>query len=147
MLAPYQPTLEEARAASRLAQPRSWRISRLSEFRPQSAAKPRLGPCKRARAILAPSNAHGARLVREAQAQAGRGGSPLAAGVHGVHRRDLLRTETPLREKIARVQANLHEEIHKVRAHLLKWTFAFWVGNVAALAGIMFALLRSSGRS
>jgi uncharacterized small protein (DUF1192 family) len=85
----------------------------------------------------------------------------------GVERRaatkeDLLGTDTTLREEIARVEAklrgeiarveadlshvgsSLREEIHKVRADLVKGSFAFWVGNVAALSGIMFALLRSA---
>jgi hypothetical protein len=27
---------------------------------------------------------------------------------------------------------------------LLKWSFAFWIGNVAVLCGIMFALVRGA---
>ncbi|MGB9606083.1 MAG: hypothetical protein ACPL88_09440 [Bryobacteraceae bacterium] len=67
---------------------------------------------------------------------------------------DLLRTETTLREEIARVegklreeiaqvQGNLREEIHNARADLIKWSFPFWVGNIAVLSAIMFALLRA----
>jgi hypothetical protein len=44
----------------------------------------------------------------------------------------------------------LREEIHQLdqkieatKADLIKWTFGFWVGNVAVLSGIMFALLRA----
>lgn len=59
-------------------------------------------------------------------------------------RGEIAQVEASLRGEIARVEASLREEIHKARADLLKWAFAFWVGNVAALAGIMFALLRSA---
>jgi len=34
--------------------------------------------------------------------------------------------------------------MHKMRAELIKWSFAFWIGNIAVLSGIMFALLRGS---
>ncbi len=70
---------------------------------------------------------------------------------------DLQRTELALREEIRHVDQALREEIHRldqkieavkldisaVKADLIKWTFGFWVGNVAVLSGIMFALLRA----
>ena len=40
-------------------------------------------------------------------------------------------------------RAATKEDLERVKADLLKWMFAFWVGNVAAVAGILFALLRS----
>jgi hypothetical protein len=55
---------------------------------------------------------------------------------------DLQRTELALREEIHRVESSLREEIHNVKVDLLKWSFAFWIGNVAVLSGIMFALVR-----
>jgi hypothetical protein len=56
---------------------------------------------------------------------------------------DLQRTESALREEIHRVESSLREEIHNVKVDLLKWSFAFWIGNIAVLSGIMFALLRA----
>jgi hypothetical protein len=56
---------------------------------------------------------------------------------------DLQAAVATLREEIQRGDAPLREEIHKIRAELIKWSFAFWIGNIAVLAGIMFALLRS----
>jgi len=81
---------------------------------------------------------------------------------------DLQRTELVLREELRRVDQALREELHNVdqalredirrldqkieavkvdiaavKADLIKWTFGFWVGNVAVLSGIMFALLRA----
>ncbi len=49
----------------------------------------------------------------------------------------------PLRAEIHRVDSSLRKEIQEVKVDLLKWTFAFWVGAIAILSGIMFTLLRS----
>jgi hypothetical protein len=57
---------------------------------------------------------------------------------------DLQRTELAMREEIHRVESSLREEIHNVKVDLLKWPFAFWIGNVAVLSGIMFALVRGA---
>lgn len=51
---------------------------------------------------------------------------------------DLQRTELALREEIHR----LDQKIEATKADLIKWAFGFWIGNVAVLSGIMFALLR-----
>ena len=51
---------------------------------------------------------------------------------------DLQRTELALREEIHR----LDQKIEAPKADLIKWAFGFWIGNVAVLSGIMFALLR-----
>jgi hypothetical protein len=37
----------------------------------------------------------------------------------------------------------LDQKIEAVKADLIKWTFGFWIGNVAVLSGIMFTLLRA----
>ena len=52
---------------------------------------------------------------------------------------DLLRTEGALREEIHR----LDQKIDATKADLIKWTFGFWIGNVAVLSGIMFAIVRA----
>jgi len=68
-----------------------------------------------------------------------------------VTKADLQQAIASLREEIRQGDASLREEIHtlrgemyKMRADLIKWSFAFWVGNVAVLSGIMFALLRGA---
>jgi len=65
---------------------------------------------------------------------------------------DLLRAEAALKEDLRRTEAALREEIHRLdqkidatKADLIKWTFGFWIGNVALLSGIMFALIRAFG--
>jgi hypothetical protein len=49
------------------------------------------------------------------------------------------------KEDLEQVKAELRQEIHNVKVDLLKWSFAFWIGNIAVLSGIMFALLRAYG--
>ena len=43
-----------------------------------------------------------------------------------------------------RFRAELRSEMAELRAELLKWMFVFWVGNVAATIGIVFAALKLS---
>jgi predicted Holliday junction resolvase-like endonuclease len=59
-------------------------------------------------------------------------------------REEMRQLEGALREEIWQVDASLGEEIQKARADLIKWSFAFCVGNVAVLSGTMFALLRGA---
>jgi predicted Holliday junction resolvase-like endonuclease len=59
-------------------------------------------------------------------------------------REEMQRAHTSLREEMRQGDASLREELQKVRAELIKWSFAFWVGNVAVLSGILFALLRGA---
>jgi hypothetical protein len=45
--------------------------------------------------------------------------------------------------EISRVEVGLRKELQGVRTDILKWSFAFWVGNVAAVSAILFAMLRA----
>ena len=54
-------------------------------------------------------------------------------------RQDIQRTESALREEMFA----LREEIHNVKVDLIKWSFGFWIGSIAVLSGIIFALLRA----
>jgi hypothetical protein len=85
---------------------------------------------------------------------------------------DLLRTEAALKEDLQRMETALRGEIHRLdqrlegtradlgqklegakaefgqkleaaKADLIKWSFAFWIGNVAVMSGIMFVLIRT----
>ena len=58
-------------------------------------------------------------------------------------RDDLHQTASALRDDLHRTEAVLRKEIQEVKVDLLKWSFAFWVGAVAVLSGIMLALLRA----
>ena len=56
---------------------------------------------------------------------------------------DLERTASSSRDELHRTEAVLRKEIQEVKVDLLKWSFAFWLGAVAILSGIMLALLRA----
>jgi len=60
-----------------------------------------------------------------------------------VLRKEIQQVESVLRKEIQQVESVLRKEIQEVKVDLLKWSFAFWVGAVAVLSGIMFALLRA----
>jgi len=68
-----------------------------------------------------------------------------------VTKADLQQPFSSLREQIRQGDPSLREEIHalgteihKIRADLIKWSFGSWVTAVAALSGIMLALLRGA---
>jgi len=63
---------------------------------------------------------------------------------------DLHEAVAGLREEMHGIESNLRQEIEKARGEiqavkvdLIKWSFAFWISSIAALSGIMFALLRT----
>ncbi len=43
--------------------------------------------------------------------------------------------------KLAETKAELQAQIANVRADMIRWMFIFWVGQLAAIAGILYALL------
>lgn len=46
-----------------------------------------------------------------------------------------------IRAEIERVRSDLEVRIEKVRTDLLKWSFGFWITQIAILVGILFKLL------
>jgi putative NADPH-quinone reductase len=46
-----------------------------------------------------------------------------------------------VRAEVEKVRADLSKDIEKVRADVLKWSFAFWISQMALLAGILFKVL------
>lgn len=44
------------------------------------------------------------------------------------------------------LKCDLHREIQTTRVELMKWSFLFWIGQVAALSGMMALLLKVVGR-
>lgn len=41
-----------------------------------------------------------------------------------------------MRHELVRMEANLTAQIERSRSDLMKWSFAFWVGAVAAIAAL-----------
>jgi hypothetical protein len=45
--------------------------------------------------------------------------------------------------RLAEQSSGLRQEIATARVDLLKWSFLFWIGQVAAIAGMLAFVLRS----
>jgi len=63
------------------------------------------------------------------------------------------RFERRLTQEISALRLEFHDglaalrgEMATTRVELLKWSFLFWVGQVAAIAGLLAFMLRSVGR-
>ncbi len=95
--------------------------------------KPRLGEAE-ARSLL--------EFIETSVEQRAATKADLQQAVSGL-REELHLAVAALRDEMQRGDASLREEMHKIRAELIKWPFAFWIGNIAVLSGIMFALLRA----
>jgi ABC-type uncharacterized transport system ATPase component len=42
--------------------------------------------------------------------------------------------------------AGIRTELARVRVEMLRWSFVFWIGQVAAVAALLALMLRASGR-
>ena len=52
------------------------------------------------------------------------------------------RFERRLAEELSRLRVEVVQEIHTVRVDILKSSFLFWIGQVAAMAGLLSYMLR-----
>ena len=57
---------------------------------------------------------------------------------------EVAKVERKLAEKVSRhgKLAGIRTQIADVRADLLRWMFVFWVGQIGAVLGILFAFFR-----
>lgn len=56
------------------------------------------------------------------------------------------RFERRLVEEFAELRVTVVREIHDGRVETFKWTFLFWIGQVAAIAGLLAFMFRVTGR-
>jgi hypothetical protein len=56
------------------------------------------------------------------------------------------RFERRLSEEIGKLRIDVVEQLAITRHELLKWSFLFWIGQVAAVAGLLALMLRAWGR-
>ena len=56
--------------------------------------------------------------------------------------RRLTEEASRLDNRISGVESGLRVEIQKSKSDTIKWMFIFYIGQVAALGGLLFALLR-----
>jgi hypothetical protein len=58
----------------------------------------------------------------------------------------LERFERRLAEEMGAFRVALVREIHEGRTETIKWAFVFWVGQLAAFAGLLALMFRLTGR-
>lgn len=62
-----------------------------------------------------------------------------------VLRQEIAQGDTALRLELRQGLAAVREEIATTRVELLKWSFLFWIGQVAAMAALLSFMLRNAG--
>jgi hypothetical protein len=61
-------------------------------------------------------------------------------------RREITRADTGLHIALAEGLAKVRTEMSELRTDVLRWSFAFWVGQLAATAALFGLMLRLMGR-
>ena len=56
------------------------------------------------------------------------------------------RFERRLSEELGRFRVDMIREIHEVRWDVIRWMFAFWIGQFFAVAGLLAFMFRFGGR-
>jgi hypothetical protein len=56
------------------------------------------------------------------------------------------RFERRLTEEVCGLRVALVREIHESKTDILRWTFLFWIGQVAAFGGLLAFMFRVTGR-
>ena len=51
-----------------------------------------------------------------------------------------------LRQEMCTGLCTIRNEIAATRVELIRWSFLFWIGQVAAVAGLLAFMLRATGR-
>jgi hypothetical protein len=54
---------------------------------------------------------------------------------------DMARDLSTMRQEIGRFMADVRQDVASARVELLKWSFLFWIGQVAATAGLLTFML------
>jgi hypothetical protein len=56
---------------------------------------------------------------------------------------DLALMEERLKREMVEMRREFDTKLAEVKSDLIKWSFAFWIGNVAVVIGIVLTLLRT----
>ncbi len=56
------------------------------------------------------------------------------------------RFDRRLAEQLSDLRVTLVREIHDARVETLKWAFVFWIGQVAAVSGVLAFVFHIAGR-
>src|SRR5580765_523604 len=69
----------------------------------------------------------------------------LHAGLGSV-RQELATLRVETRQDLATARVEMHQMLANSRVETLRWSFVFWVGQVAAMAGLLALMFRLTGR-
>lgn len=65
-------------------------------------------------------------------------------------REEMAHMEARIRQDMGKMGADLRVEIHaecsRTRVEIVRWSFLFWIGQVAVMAGLLAFMLRVGGR-
>ena len=64
----------------------------------------------------------------------------------GALRVDMAREFADVKVAVASTRSDVKAELALTRADVLKWSFLFWIGQVAAVGAVMAFLLRTIGQ-
>jgi hypothetical protein len=69
----------------------------------------------------------------------------MHAGIGSV-RQELATVRVETRQELATSRVEMHQMLANSRVETLRWSFVFWVGQVAAMAGLLALMFRLTGR-
>ena len=84
-------------------------------------------------------------IVRELHAGLGSVRQEMHAGLRSV-RQELATARVEMRQELATARVEMHQLLATSRVETLRWSFLFWVGQVAAMAGLLALMFRLTGR-
>ncbi len=61
-------------------------------------------------------------------------------------RQELATVRVQTRQDLATARVEMHQLLAASRVEALRWSFVFWVGQVAAMAGLLALMFRRTGR-
>ena len=64
----------------------------------------------------------------------------------GSIRQELATVRVEIRQELATARVEMHQMLATSRVETLRWSFLFWVGQVAAMAGLLAFMFRLTGR-
>jgi len=84
-------------------------------------------------------------IVRELHAGLGSVRQEMHAGLGSV-RQELATARVEMRQELATARVEVHQLLATSRVETLRWSFLFWVGQVAAMAGLLALMFRITDR-
>ena len=59
-------------------------------------------------------------------------------------RTEMAHLRSEMREEMVRMDSGLRQEISSTRTEILRWSFVFWIGQLAAMAGLLSFMMKAA---